>query len=37
VFDKDEKAKAIKKAHNLSDGGVVHIEGPNGKWKKEQK
>ena len=30
----DTKPKAIKKAHELADDGVVHIAGPHGKFVK---
>ena len=28
---------ALIRAHEIADGGPVHIQGPNGKWIKEQK
>lgn len=33
----DTRRAAIARAHEIADGGPVHIEGPDGKWKKEQK
>lgn len=31
------KTKARERAHEIADGGPVHIQGPDGKWVKEQR
>jgi hypothetical protein len=33
----DGKSEAIERAHEIADGGPVHIEGDGGKWRKEQR
>jgi uncharacterized protein YdaT len=33
----DSKKEAIERAHEIADGGPVHIQGPDGRWRKEQR
>ena len=33
----DSKQEAIARAHEIADGGPVHIEGLGGKWRTEQR
>jgi uncharacterized protein YdaT len=32
---RDTKKAAVTRAHEIADGGPVHIQGKNGKWTKE--
>jgi len=34
---RDTKVDAVKRAHEIANGGPVHIQGANGKWTKEKK
>ena len=33
----ERKRDAIERAHEIADGGPVHIQGPDGRWTKEQR
>ena len=33
----ERKRDAIERAHEIADGGPVHIQGADGKWRKEQR
>lgn len=31
------KKEAVTRAHEIADGGPIHIQGPDGKWTMEQR
>jgi hypothetical protein len=34
---RNRKTEAVARAHEIADGGPIHVQGPDGKWTTEQR